>query len=155
MKEGSTGDSLVVFCCSEKGDEKGVDSVPEQVAKVAADHARRINTKTVMVYPYAHLSSNLSSPRVATKVLDRIYELLSGKADGLNIKRSPFGYYKGFSIQCKGHPLSELAQTITPETGKKAEAGSGESQAVKAETKLNSEWLVAQPGRDLLSLGCN
>ena len=81
LKEGSTGDSLVVFCCSEKGDEKGVDSVAEQVAKVAADHARRINTKTVMVYPYAHLSSNLSSPRVATKVLDRIYELLSGNPD--------------------------------------------------------------------------
>ena len=145
FKEGSTADSLVVFCCSEKGDEKGVQSVASQVAKVAAEHARRINTDTIMIYPYAHLSSNLSSPRVATKVLDRIYDLLF-EEDGLKIKRSPFGYYKGFSIACKGHPLSELAQTITPEKGKKeAPADSAESQAVKAETALKSEWLVAEP----------
>ena len=72
MEKGSTGDALVVFCASEKGDEKGVESVASQVSKTAADHARLINTNTIMVYPYAHLSSNLSSPRVATRVLDRI-----------------------------------------------------------------------------------
>ena len=148
LKEGSTGDSLVVFCCSEKGDEKGVESVASQVAKVAADHARRINTDTIMIYPYAHLSSNLSSPRVATSVLDRIYDLLL-EEDGLKIKLSPFGYYKGFSISCKGHPLSELAQTITPEKGKKeAPADSTETQALKAETTLKGEWFISEPGAE-------
>ena len=147
LREGSTGDSLVVFCCCEKGDEKGIESVASQVAKIAADHARRINTGTIMIYPYAHLSSNLASPRVATQALDRIYELLLKEKD-LQIKRSPFGYYKGFSIKCKGHPLSELAQTITPEKGKKAAAEGVESQAVKAESTLKSEWFVAEPGEN-------
>ena len=147
LMKGSTGDSLVVFCCSEKGDEKGIDSVAAQVAKTSADHARRINTDTIMVYPYAHLSSNLSSPRVATRVLDRIYVLLQ-KEKELKIKRSPFGYYKGFSIKCKGHPLSELAQTITPEKDKKAPADTGETEAVKAEGRLKSEWFIAEPGAE-------
>jgi len=149
LRSGSTGDSLVVFCCSEKGDEKGVDSVAGQVARVAADHARRIKTGTIMVYPYAHLSSNLSSPRVATRVLDRIFELLSQEKD-LAIKRSPFGYYKGFRISCKGHPLSELAQTIVPDKAKKEKAGDGAgTQALTAESKLTSQWFVSEPGKEL------
>ncbi len=145
LEKGTTGDALVVFCASEKGDEKGVESVASQVSKTAADHARRINTNTIMVYPYAHLSSNLSSPRVATRVLDRIYELLSAQ-EGLNIKRSPFGYYKAFSVKCKGHPLSELAQTIAPTKEGKTAEDTGESQAVKAEATLESEWFIAEPG---------
>ena len=145
LMKGETGDSLVVFCCSEKGDEKGVESVASQVAEVAAQHARRVKTDTVVVYPYAHLSSNLSSPRIATKALDRIYELLS-KEDGLTIKRSPFGYYKGFSVKCKGHPLSELAQTIVPGDTKKKQEEATESEALAGEKKLKSEWFIAEPG---------
>ena len=145
QEKGSTGDALVVFCASEKGDEKGVESVAGQVSKTAADHARRIKTGTVMVYPYAHLSSNLSSPRVATRVLDRIYELLEAEQD-LKVTRSPFGYYKAFSLKCKGHPLSELARTITPAKEEKPAEEEAESQAVKAEATLEGEWLIAEPG---------
>ncbi|HLA40363.1 MAG TPA: threonyl-tRNA synthetase editing domain-containing protein, partial [Candidatus Glassbacteria bacterium] len=32
QRSGTTGDSLVVFCCSEKGDDKGVESVAGQGA---------------------------------------------------------------------------------------------------------------------------
>jgi threonyl-tRNA synthetase len=31
----------------------------------------------------------------------------------MKVHRSPFGWYKGFTIKCKGHPLSELSKTIT------------------------------------------
>jgi threonyl-tRNA synthetase len=147
LMNGSAGDSLVVFCCSEKGDEKGIDSVASQVSQVAAGHARRIKTGTIVVYPYAHLSSNLSSPRVATQVLDRIYEMLVKEKD-LRIERSPFGYYKGFTLRAKGHPLSELAQTITPQKEEKPAADTAENQAIKAESALRSEWLIAEPGKD-------
>jgi len=146
QKGATLGECLVVFCCSEKGDDKGVASVAGQVAKIAADHARRVKAPMIMVYPYAHLSSNLSTPRVATKVLDTIYEKLSKEQD-LQVKRSPFGWYKGFNVKAKGHPLSELAQTIVPEKeAKPAEAGV-ENQALKAESALKSEWLIAQSGQ--------
>ena len=149
LQSGQAGDSLVVFCCSEKGDEKGVESVASQVAESAASHARRVKTDTVVVYPYAHLSSNLSSPRIATKVLDRIYDLLR-KEEDLNIKRSPFGYYKGFSVKCKGHPLSELAQTVVPQAGKKKKEDESGNEAIESEKKLKSEWFIAEAGQQMV-----
>jgi len=36
------------------------------------------------------------------------------------VKRSPFGWYKAFTISCKGHPLSELSREIIPGKEKKA-----------------------------------
>jgi threonyl-tRNA synthetase len=137
------GDSLVAFLCSEKGDDDGIESVARQAAKTIADHAREIRTDDVMLYPYAHLSSNLSSPRVATKVLEKVREAISSEP-GLTIHEAPFGFYKGFSIECKGHPLSELAKTITP-AGGGAEEEAGASAALAAERELKSDWRVMTP----------
>ena len=72
--KGSTGDVLVAFLASEKTDEKGVDSVARQTAESITEQAKQVKTADVMLYPYAHLSSNLSSPRVATMVLAAIGE---------------------------------------------------------------------------------
>ena len=139
------GDCLVAFICSEKADEDGIDSVARQAAATVADHAREVRTSDVMLYPYAHLSSDLSSPRVATKVLARVREIISGES-GLTIHEAPFGFYKGFNIECKGHPLSELAKTITPEKGApSATEEAGASAALAAERDLKSEWRILTP----------
>jgi threonyl-tRNA synthetase len=139
------GDSLVAFLCSEKGDEGGIESVARQAARTIADHAREIRTGDVMLYPYAHLSSDLSSPRVATKVLEKVREIISAEPD-LTVHAAPFGFYKGFSIECKGHPLSELAKTITPDEGAPAPTEeAGASAALAAEKKLTSDWRVFTP----------
>ncbi len=144
-RSGSTGDALVAYLSSEKTDEKNVESVARQAATTIADHARKVGTADVMLYPYAHLSSDLSSPRVATKVLARIGELMRAN-DDLTIHEAPFGFYKGFEIECKGHPLSELAKTIVPEEGKAAdEKDKDASEAVKAEKVLRSEWCIMSP----------
>ena len=58
--KGSTGDALVAFMASEKTDEKGIESVAAQAAETIADQAKQVKTTDVMLYPYAHLSSNLS-----------------------------------------------------------------------------------------------
>lgn len=149
LQQANLGDCLVVFCCSEKGDEQGVESVAAQVAATASEHARRVQTNSIMIYPYAHLSSDLSSPRVATKVLDRIVEILLENNE-LVINRSPFGYYKGFSISCKGHPLSELAQTISAQSGPQTAKETriiADSKALEAETTLKSQWFICEPNR--------
>jgi len=147
-KQGKTGDALVAFLASEKIDEDGIDSVAEQVTVILRDHAERVNTTTVMLYPYAHLSSDLSSPRVAIKILEKLYERMIS-FEKLTIARAPFGYYKSFNIQCKGHPLSELAQTIVPKGSGKGEEV-GVSKALKSEENLKSEWLVALPDGEFL-----
>ena len=145
-REGEADECLVVFTASEKGDEKDVDSVVSQVIDEAVSLAQQVGTDQLVVYPYAHLSSTLSSPRVAVRLIDEICSQL-GSRDRFKILRAPFGYYKSFEISCKGHPLSELAKTIAPDKGAKAGAeGGAESEALKAEESLKSEWLVLTPG---------
>jgi threonyl-tRNA synthetase len=145
--EGQVDEALVVFAAAEKGDDSDVASVAKQVGEQALDLASQVGTETIVVYPYAHLSSSLSSPRVAVKLLDAICTHLE-KRDNLQIMRAPFGYYKAFEISCKGHPLSELAKTITPSGETTRTAGEEQSQALKAEETLESEWIIATPEGD-------
>ncbi len=72
-----------------------------------------------MIYPYAHLSGNLAPPDSAVAVLKEIEAVLSASTS-FEVKRAPFGYYKKFTITCKGHPLSELSRELVP--GKKRAA---------------------------------
>ena len=138
---------LVAFLAVEKGDESSTQDVSEQAAEQIRATVQKVGAGRVMVYPYAHLSSDLAKPRTATEVVDKVVELLRAGA-GLEIHRAPFGYYKAFNISCKGHPLSELAMTLVPGggNGKQArKAGAPESRALAAERKLGSEWRVYQP----------
>ena len=75
-------------------------------------------SKNIVLYPYAHLSSNLASPEIAVKVLDESEKKL--KKD-FKVLKAPFGYYKEFELKVKGHPLSELSREINVEGGKSNE----------------------------------
>jgi threonyl-tRNA synthetase len=130
---------------AEKGDDANIDSVASQVIEEISSLAGQVGTDQLVIYPYAHLSSKLSSPRVAVRLLDEICKRLHTH-DHFSILRAPFGYYKSFDITCKGHPLSELAKTITPATAEKAPAAAEEeSEALKAEKVLKSEWTILAP----------
>lgn len=140
---------LIAFAAVEKIDEEGVDSVIRQFVEDVKNTAKEVGAASVAVYPYAHLSSSLSSPATARKVLDAAYNELS--RDYKTIK-APFGWYKGFELKCKGHPLSELSRTIVPEGRTAAlstratvpiEKKEGHvSEALKTEDKLKSEWYI-------------
>jgi threonyl-tRNA synthetase len=141
-------ETLVAFIAAEKADESAPADVSGQATEQILTTAKQVGTDRVLVYPYAHLSSDLASPRSAKQILDQVTELL--RADtGLEVHRAPFGYYKAFQVSCKGHPLSELAMTILP--GSKTheiEIGptvAPESKALEAERTLRSEWRVYQP----------
>lgn len=142
--EGEVGESLVVFMAAEKGDGTNIGSVASQVTEEILSLASQVGTENLVIYPYAHLSSSLSSPRVAVKLLDEILTRLRSQ-DHLKIMRAPFGYYKAFEISCKGHPLSELAKTITPSGRTERLADDEESQAIKAEKTLESQWIILAP----------
>ena len=142
--EGKAPECLVIFVAAEKGDDADANSVVGQVVEEVLSLAGQVGVTHLVVYPYAHLSSSLSSPRVAVRLLDEISKQLQGQ-DRFQILRAPFGYYKSFDIVCKGHPLSELAKTIAPGKGAKAGAGAEESEALKAEKTLKSEWTVMTP----------
>jgi len=99
--------ALVVFTTVEKGDD-------EEIIRKAVENIKDIFSKVkascVIIYPYAHLSNNLSSPDVAISSLKEIEKEL--KDSGIETYRAPFGWYKAFSISCYGHPLSELSRRI-------------------------------------------
>jgi threonyl-tRNA synthetase len=145
-------EALVAFVAVESPDEAGTQDVSEQAATQVRTTAEKVGARRVVVYPYAHLSSDLAKPRVATQVIDQIVEQLRSE-DGLEIHRAPFGYYKAYDISCKGHPLSELSMTLLPGGGA-AKAGKevvAESKALAAERTLRSEWRVYAPDGSYVS----
>jgi threonyl-tRNA synthetase len=112
-KEGLYENALVVFTAVEKEDETDMDTVVENAVNEIEDVFGKVGAKVVAIYPYAHLSSSLSSPDAAKKILTNMESKLD--ENGINVKRVPFGWYKSFEVSCKGHPLSELSRTITTE----------------------------------------
>ncbi|MCS7098532.1 MAG: threonine--tRNA ligase [Candidatus Methanomethyliaceae archaeon] len=123
---------LVAFCSIEKIDEEDPKGVAELAAQSIMEHANMIGVKTIVLYPYAHLSSNLASPRMAMDILKELKNSLKPLA---NVKSAPFGWYKSFIIKCKGHPLSELSRTILPP----------EKKEKKEEKTTPSKFLILMP----------
>ena len=150
LKSGRLEEALTAFTAVESIDEvnpqESIDKAVLEIEKVAA----QVKTNRIMLYPYAHLSSDLSSPKIAVQVLKGIEAALSGKYE---VKRAPFGWYKAFTVSCKGHPLSELSRSICPvgvaKAASKAEvAGEKDevvSEALKAESTARSYWCILTP----------
>ena len=131
---------LVVFTSVERGDNERIVS---KAAREIRDVAKAVGTNTVLIYPYAHLSSNLADPETAVNMLKALQNELSD----LDVHRAPFGWYKSFKISCKGHPLSELSREI---------GGEVEAEATKAlrdeEERVVSYWYILTPGRELIEV---
>ena len=132
-KEGMYENALVVFTAVEKEDEADMTTVVENAVNEIKDVFGKVGAEIVAIYPYAHLSSSLSSPDAAKKILSDMESDLEEM--GLNVKRVPFGWYKSFEVSCKGHPLSELSRTITAEKKTKdvSEVASEKSESDKSE----------------------
>ena len=99
---------LVAFCTIEKEDESDPQQVIRDASNSIVEVARSVQTNNILVYPYAHLSSSLGSRDPAIKILQGLSEEL--RADGFEVHRSPFGYYKSFELRCLGHPALRTLQ---------------------------------------------
>jgi len=102
-------EALVVFIAVEKTD-SNVKEIVKKLVENTKDIAKQIKAENIVLYPYAHLSSNLSSPELAIKVLEESQKALEKQK--FSVSRAPFGYYKSFELKVKGHPLSELSREI-------------------------------------------
>ncbi|MFH1821208.1 MAG: threonine--tRNA ligase [Methanobacteriota archaeon] len=123
-RSGRLDEVLVVFSAAEEADEENMGEVAKNAAHEISNVAKNVEAMRIAIYPYAHLSSSLASPKVAVKLLDATAKQLRDL--GLEVHRLPFGWYKAFTISCKGHPLSELSRTIT---GEALEAGEHVSES--------------------------
>ncbi|MBI4895706.1 MAG: threonine--tRNA ligase [Candidatus Aenigmarchaeota archaeon] len=121
---------LVVFTSVEKNDEKDFEKIASNMASEVKKVALDVSTRNIVLYPYAHLSKDLSSPDIAIKIMQIVEEIL--KKD-FSVVRAPFGWYKEFNIKCKGHPLSELSREIKADN---------EPEALKNEENLTSSFFI-------------
>lgn len=142
IKQDRLEEALTCFTAVEKIDEKAPNKAIEEAVKEIEKTADQLKVKNIMIYPYAHLSPNLASPKKAQEILIGIEKELKNK--NFNVKRSPFGWYKAFKISCKGHPLSELSREITP-IGE-------ETESLKKERKLSSYWYILTLDGELHSI---
>lgn len=153
-KEKEVKECLVVLTSIEQGDNKDtVKQLIEAVVKTAGE----VKTNNVVLYPYAHLSSNLAKPLVAMELLNEAESQFKKK---FKTTRAPFGYYKEFEFKCKGHPLAELSKEFrgdgTTITSKKGQSKGEEevnlneiAQLVKKLSRVNMQ--VARGKNDLKS----
>jgi len=152
LKKGRMEEVLTVFVAVEKSDEGQIENAAGKTVVEIKKVTEQVKTNRVMLYPYAHLSSNLSSPKTAVETLKKIEELL--KEASFEVKRAPFGWYKSFTIKCKGHPLSELSRTIRSGEEKCVmvvkEKEEVVSEALKSEAKATSYWHILTPDGNLL-----
>jgi threonyl-tRNA synthetase len=159
---------VVVFVAVESQDDETVAA--NAIAEVKS-FLQNVNCQRLLIYPYAHLSSDLARPIPALMVL-REFEGMA-KESIKEVYRAPFGWTKSFNIQTKGHPLAESAKTIIkegrasehtfgplkpslisrskadtliprPETSELNDA----SSALRAEEKIQSYWYVIEPGHN-------
>jgi len=138
-----------------KNDEDNIEYATKRTTEEIKKVTDQVKTNRVMIYPYAHLSSSLSSPQFAIEALKELEKLL--KEASFEVKRAPFGWYKSFTIKCKGHPLSELSRTIRGSgiedkcvTIIKQEKEEVVSEAIKSESKAISYWHILTPEGELL-----
>jgi threonyl-tRNA synthetase len=114
-KEDTLEDCLVLLSSVEKLDEVNPGLVAESARRDILQWLAKLKVTRVMIFPFAHLTSTLSSPDVALSVLKSLESGL--RAAGIEVKRAPFGWYKEYDIKSKGHPLAERSMVICPYEG--------------------------------------
>ncbi|MEM4703619.1 MAG: threonine--tRNA ligase [Candidatus Bathyarchaeia archaeon] len=134
---------VVLFTAVEDGDNK--ITAQTAINEVQA-FLQKLKANRILIYPYAHLSSNLAKPTEALKVIKAMEAAAKDKK--IETFRAPFGWNKQFTISIKGHPLAEQSRVYLPakEKEKKEEKV---SEAAKAEEKLESFWYILLPNGEM------
>jgi len=152
-EENRVEEVVVLFTAIEEGDNAAT-------AKKAVDDVQvflqNLKVNRILLYPFAHLSSNLSKPSEALKLIKDMEAY--AKQKGIETYRAPFGWNKQFTISIKGHPLAEQARAYAaaPAVAEaKAEGAKKEepvSAALKAEDTLKSFWHILQTDGSLVPI---
>ena len=136
---------VVAFVAIEDGDDS---SVAQNAINQIKNSMEKIGCKKLLLYPYAHLSSDLAKPSTAIMLLK---EMEDGASE-LEVSHSPFGWTKSYKIQVKGHPLAESSKVVTKDSvdSKNEEIT---SEALKGESKIRSYWKIMSPDGSLTNIG--
>ena len=129
----SIDEVVVCFVAVEKDDSE--DIAKDAISQIQ-ESMKKIGCQKLLLYPYAHLSSDLAAPSTALSLL----KLMESQCSGLEVSRSPFGWTKSYNVKVKGHPLAESSKVITSESKKEHT-----SDALASESKIKSYWYILSP----------
>ncbi|MBT4550327.1 MAG: threonine--tRNA ligase [Nitrosopumilus sp.] len=136
---------VVVFVAIEDGDDS---SVAQDAISQIKNSMEKIGCKKLLLYPYAHLSSNLAKPSVAIALLKE----MESSSSELEVSHSPFGWTKSYKLQVKGHPLAESSKVVTKDTKKTTADSELTSDALEGESKIRSIWKIMSPDGTLSNI---
>ncbi|MEM0147196.1 MAG: threonine--tRNA ligase [Candidatus Micrarchaeaceae archaeon] len=97
--------AIALFVCVEKGDTEDEASA---AVNDAIKFAEKQKVPKLILYPFAHLSSNLAAPSEAMKLFKYMADL-AGKSK-IEVHAAPFGWNKQLSINVKGYPFAEQSK---------------------------------------------
>jgi threonyl-tRNA synthetase len=137
---------VVAFVAMENGDDSSVAQNALSQIKVSME---KIGCKKLLLYPYAHLSSNLAKPSIAMSLLKEMEE----SSSELEVSHSPFGWTKSYKIQVKGHPLAESFKVVTKDSSNAKPVEELTSDALKGESKIRSFWKILSPDGTMTNIG--
>ena len=133
----SIDEVVVCFTAIEKDDN---EDIAKDAIREVQESMKKIGCSKLLLYPYAHLSSDLASPSTALSLL----KIMEDSADGLEVSRAPFGWTKSYNIKVKGHPLAESSKVITSDSRKEHT-----STALESESKIKSYWYIMTPDGEM------
>ncbi|WOV93023.1 MAG: threonine--tRNA ligase [Candidatus Nitrosoabyssus spongiisocia] len=136
-KEVNLQDLVVAFISVESGDD---NSTAKTASHDIIAYMQKLGCTRLLLYPFAHLSSNLAKPSAVLPILDTLMEHLSE----VETHKAPFGWNKSYTIKVKGHPLAEHSIHIVGGIPDR-EPDSVESSAMASESKLSSSWYILTP----------
>jgi threonyl-tRNA synthetase len=147
-KENRFEEVVVLFVAVEEGDDA---AVAQRAIDDVTAFIEKLKVNRILIYPYAHLSSNLAKPAEALKLIKAMEAY--AKQKGTETYRAPFGWNKQFTLSIKGHPLAEQSRSYAPVAEEKAaKKEETVSEAIKAEEKLESFWHILQPDGKLVPI---
>ena len=136
---------VVVFVAIEDGDDS---SVAQNAISQIKESMQKIGCKKLLLYPYAHLSSNLAKPSVAISLLKE----MESSASDMEVSHSPFGWTKSYKLQVKGHPLAESSKVVTKDSPSAKSDSELTSKALEGESKIRSIWKIMSPDGTLTNI---
>jgi len=137
---------VVAFVAIEDGDDS---SVAQNAISQIKSSMGKIGCKKLLLYPYAHLSSNLAKPLTAMSLLKEMEE----NASELDVSHSPFGWTKSYRLQVKGHPLAESSKVVTRNSSRQSEPAEDASEALRGESVIRSHWKIMSPDGTMTDVG--
>ncbi|MCL5066877.1 MAG: threonine--tRNA ligase [Thaumarchaeota archaeon] len=144
----TVNDCVLLLVSVEKGDD---DSVASQAVDCMRNAQIQLKCDSFVVYPYAHLSSDLASPKDALALLRSVEQ--KGREQAFSIHHVPFGWNKSFSVKVKGHPLAEQSRVLhSLASGKQKAEKEIMSAALSAEDNLKSQWCIIDLDGNLTSV---